>query len=140
MKSPSFEITKSLIHSATCSICSTQILFSSVAHSFVPTSHAGHRAPTSLRLSNQHASHVHRMQRLLKVHRCRFVIIGASPPQPSNYQRRTITSPNDAALIPRGVPTEAPIIESKSKSEHLDNDVSLSRPENRLNWRVIRTT
>lgn len=38
MKSHSFEITKSLIHSATCSICSTQILFSSVAHSFVPTS------------------------------------------------------------------------------------------------------
>src|SRR6218665_3485120 len=109
--------------------------------SFICPNFTGHRAPTSLRLSNQHASHVHRMQRLLKVHRCRFVIIGAAPPQPSNYQRRTITPPNDAALIPRGVPTEAPtIIESKSKSEHLDNDVSLSRPENRLNWRVIRTT
>lgn len=53
-------------------------------------------------------------------------------PKSHNYKRCS-------TYIARASPTEATIIEFKSKAEQSDN-VPLSRPENGLCWRVIRTT
>lgn len=74
----------------------------------------------------------------MNVHRRLFVIIDASPPQ-HEQRSKSHNCKRCSTYIARASPTEATIIESKSKAEHSDN-VPLSRPENRLHWRVIRTT